>query len=142
MPGTSDIIMSAETRAVMREMVSDLQAKSTDYWEFRAEGADRVTVARRDRIAFTVVARAVNVELWFHHAVLESHFVPDWDGPEFHNHNRMRLIGVGRNMDLGVEDVDGRWMHTFSPANYAMRKAEVLNLMLLSQASVLLLLGA
>lgn len=130
--------MSAETRAVMRAMLEALRAKSTDFWEFKAEGENEVSVCKGDDLAFIVHSTSKRVKLWIDCELLDPYLVPeDDDVQEFKNGNRVRMIQVGPHVKMCLEQRDDYWVYHFKPDKYEDRKQYVVQLMLIAQAACL-----
>ena len=131
--------MSETTRAVMEDLIDALKAKSSGYWEFKQDGENAVEVGKGLNLAIAVVATDNKVELWMEPEVLEGYISPA--PPTIKNGQEVYLVPVCHGMSVGIRKKDGFWLHDFKPPKYEDRKQALLNLMLLTQARCLELMG-
>lgn len=127
-------IMSEETRAVMREIIRDVQAVSSDFWEFVPEGENAIKMGKLDSFPVNVTVSPDRVEIRTAISVLQPHIMP---ASVIEGDREYFLVELGNDGVLGFELRDGYWSHEFNWQMYAGRKTEVHKLMLLAQFTCL-----
>jgi hypothetical protein len=130
-----------EARAVMKNLMEGILAKSTDYWDV-VESQDTITMGKGQHIAFTLEATGTKMKISIHRKTLERHLKPEEeDTQHFQNGLRLRMVRLGLTGEIGVVYVGGSWEHKFSPANYEGRKKYVLKLMVIALVGTLEIMG-